>query len=57
MKNVDKSQENPDIYRVRKLLKKIRIKIDKRNEDPYKTNEKRTKMIMRVIKRESVSRD
>ena len=57
MENTDKSQESLDIYRVRKLLKKIRIKTDERNRNPYTTNKKRSKMTMEITREESVLED
>ena len=54
MKNIDKDQGNPDIYRVYKLLKKIRIRTDKRNEDFYTTNKKKIKMTMKITKGENI---
>ena len=54
MKNTDKSQESLDIYRVRKLPEKIRIKTDRRNGDSYTTNEKEIKIIIKITKKENV---
>ena len=55
MENTDKSQGGSDIYRIRKLPKKTRTRTSRRNEDPYTTNEKRTKMTMGTTRGESVS--
>ena len=57
MEIIDKDQESLNVRRVRKLLKKICTRTDRRNRDLYTTNEKGTKMTMRVTRRKSVLRN
>ena len=57
MKNINKGQRGPDIYRIRKLPKKTCTRTGRRNRDPYTTDKKGTKMAMGVTRGESIPTD
>ena len=54
MKDIDQSQESSNVYKIRKLLKKIRIRIDRRIRNSYTTNKKKTEVTIRTIRRKNV---
>ena len=43
-----------NIYRIRKLLKKIRIKIDRRNRNSHVTNKKEIKVTMKIVRKKDI---
>ena len=55
MKNINKSQGGPDIYRIRKLLKKTYIKTSRRNRNSYTTDKKEIKITMEIVEKENIS--
>ena len=54
MKDINQSQESLNVYRIYNILKKIRIRIDRRIRGSYKTNKKETEMIMETTRRKDV---
>ena len=57
MKDVNQSQKDLNIYKIYKLLKKIRIRIDREIRDSYTTNKKETKIKVRITKEKDISTD
>ena len=54
MKDINQSQEDLNVYRIRELLKKIRIRTNRRIRSSYTINEERTKIIMKITRRKNV---
>ena len=54
MKDVNQNQESLNVYRIRKLLKKIRIRIDRRIRDLYVINKKEIKMTIKIVRRKDI---
>ena len=54
MENVDQDQRSSSVYRIRELLKKIRIRTNEGIRDSYTTNEERIKMEIGITKRKDI---
>ena len=54
MENINKSQGDLDIYRIRKLLKKTRTRTSRGDRDSYTTNKKETKMTIETVRKENI---
>ena len=57
MKDINQNQESPNVYRIRKLLKKTRIRIGREIRYSYKTNKEETEMTIKTIKKKDVLTD
>ena len=55
MENTNKNQEDSNIFRIYKLLKKTCIRTNQENGNSYTINEERIEMTIRIIRRRNVS--